>query len=174
METLLPGMSAALSLHPLFVHFPLAFWPTALLFMAVGLFFNKERVLAAGRIMLYLATASAVVALLFGFLAASELGHASAGHEFVHVHRNWMVTGTVLSVVASGVSLLFRNSTRPAARWGAAATLALTVAVTTLGADRGALLVYKYGVGTAISQSGPAATEDDSGTTQDHESEHGD
>ena len=117
METLLPGIDAVRNLHPLFVHFPLAFWPTALLFMAVGLLFNKERVVSTGRVLLYLATASALVTVLSGFLATSEMEHAASGEEFTHSHRNWMVTGTVLSVVAAAVSFFSRNSTRPAAHW---------------------------------------------------------
>lgn len=37
MERLLPGLAAAPNIHPLFVHFPIAFWLAALLFCCLAL-----------------------------------------------------------------------------------------------------------------------------------------
>ena len=36
MNDLLPGLELAPNVHPVFVHFPIALWPTALLFYALG------------------------------------------------------------------------------------------------------------------------------------------
>ena len=142
MEALMPGLSAADNIHPMLVHFPIALWVTSLLFWVLGRILKKDALLEAGRWTLWVGTLSAFATIATGFGAANGLGHDSAGHEFVHVHRNWMLASTAAAAVTSVVAYFKQE-----AWFLLAALLGITVGVTSLGADRGALLVFGYGMG---------------------------
>lgn len=169
LQDLLPGLDAAPNIHPMFVHLPLGLWPVALGFFVPGAVRNSERLLEVGRWMLYLATAAALAAAATGWLAADGLGHSSRGHDFVHIHRNWMLAATGLSATASVLVFLLRRTQSSARYWLQVAAVAITLAVATLGADRGAYLVFGKGVGVS-SQTGPQ--EQEKGGQPDHEHTH--
>ena len=145
----MPGLSAAANVHPVFVHFPIALLLVALLFELLGLLTENDDYLRSGRWLLYLGTLGAVVAAGTGFLATNEMGHDTAGHELVHVHRNFMLATTGLALVSSLVAFALRTTGSTAARWVQLLLLTVTVSIMTVGADRGAELVFRYGIGTA-------------------------
>lgn len=149
-ETVFPGLASALNVHPLLVHFPIALWPVALLLWALALVRGGEGLWQAGRWLLYLGTLGALAAAGTGLWAADQLGHDTPGHDLVHVHRNWMLTTTALSMASAAVAFAWSKRATPISRWLPFCALVLTVAVSVLGADRGALLVYRYGIGTSI------------------------
>ena len=148
MEDILPGLTSALNVHPMLVHFPIAFLVAALLFSCLSLWRRRESVATAGRWMLYLGTLGAVVAVVSGFVATSKMGHDTPGHDLVHTHRNFMIAATILAILTTGVTFAWRKSTRSIHRFVQLALLLGTVTVAALGADRGALLVYRYSIGT--------------------------
>ena len=155
MTTLFPGLLAAEDIHPLFVHFPVALWPTAAAFYAFGVFKDHQGALDAGRWLAYVGLAGAAAALLTGFLAADRLGHASAGHEHVHVHRNWMIAATVVVGAAAAVARWAATRVSPRLQGVALALLLAGVGVTMLGADRGARLVFEFGMGVSDQVAAP-------------------
>ena len=163
MEDVLPGLTSALNVHPVFVHFPIAFLVAALLFSCLSLWGRRESVVAAGRWMLYLGTLGAVVAVLSGFMATSEMGHDTPGHDLVHTHRNFMIVATVLALLTTAVTFAWRKNTAPIPRFVQLALLVVTVTVVGLGADRGALLVYRYSIGTR-GETPPASHHHDHGS----------
>ncbi len=148
MEVLFPGLSSALNVHPLFVHFPIVLWLTALLFWGLALWLERDVLWDMGRWLLYLGALGALAAVGTGLWAEEHLGHDSPAHDLVHVHRNWMLSTTGLGLVTAVVAFATRSRTSRGARWGLCGLLLLTVAVMTLGADRGARLVYGHGIGT--------------------------
>lgn len=170
MDSTLPGLVTAPNLHPIFVHFPIALWITALLFLAVGTFRQHENLLLAGRWTLYLGTASAVLAVGSGFWATNQMGHDSPGHDLVHVHRNFMLMATGLALVGTVLTFTWRRSDTPVRQWTQLAFLVAAVLVMTLGADRGAELVFHYGIGTTRAAL-PAASEHEH---DDHNHDHED
>jgi len=147
MDWLLPGLSLVPNVHPMLVHFPIAFWLGALLLSGLGVWRAKTGLFEVGRLLLHLGTLSGAVAIVSGYLAAAELGHSAPGHELVHVHRNWMIVASGLSLAISIVMFAFRNRHETRSRLAQVGLLAGLAAVVTLGADRGAALVYGYGVG---------------------------
>ena len=156
MTPLLPGLSGATDIHPLFVHFPVALWPTAAAFYAYGVFRDHEGARQTGRWVAYAGVLSAVAALGTGFLAADRLGHDSPGHDLVHTHRNLMIGATTLVLLASAAA---RAAVRGSARrlqFVALGLLLAGVLTTVFGADRGAHLVY--GVGLGVSKDAGAAS----------------
>jgi len=137
------------NVHPIFVHFPIALWPTALLLFALGLLRDEEQLFRMGCMVLYLATASALLALATGFWASQELGHDIPGHDLVHVHRNWMIAATSFGVITTLAAVAVRSQRTRLRPWVVTSLLLVTVVLTILGGDRGARLVFHYGIGTA-------------------------
>lgn len=149
LSELLPGLEAVSNVHPMFVHLPLGLWPTALGFFIFGAARHSERLLEIGRWLLYLATATAAAAAATGWFAAGQLGHGTPGHDFVHIHRNWMLVATGISALTSVLAFALRRSQSPSRHWLQVAAVAITLGVAALGADRGAYLVFGQGVGVS-------------------------
>ena len=149
--------------HPVFVHIPLVLWPLAALAWGVGLARKKDELLVAGRWLAHLALASALVTVVTGLRAEDSLGHDSPHHELVHVHKYFMLSTTALGAIASVLAHVVRKRADVKSRAAVSAALIVTVVVMTLGADRGALLVYRHGLGTHAPTGGqvePAEGED--------------
>lgn len=148
LQRALPGLASMRDVHPLVVHFPIALWSAALLFWIIGMMRTQETWLATARGLTLLALLGAAASVGTGLLAERGLGHDSSGHDLVHAHKYFMIATTALGALTTLVAYLTRKRGR---RWGWAwgSCLIVTVAVMTLGADRGGLLVYGHGVGTA-------------------------
>ncbi len=140
----LPGMNSAMNLHPMFVHFPIALIMTALLVDIMGLVLKKEQYGTFVRLLLNLGAVSAVVALYFGYQASDALGHDAPGHDFVHEHRDVMLWFTWLTV---GAAIAFHFLKMQKAVIFRVAVLVVLSALLVVGSDRGARLVYQYGMG---------------------------
>ncbi len=174
MNDFLPGISQALNVHPLFVHFPIALWSFSLLLWVLGQFLGRNELLNAGRWTLYAGTLGALVTLGTGYLAADGIGHDSVGHDLVHVHRDFMLWSVGLGLLTTVVAFFLRNRGTSKGQWAVTLGLFLTVGLTTLGADRGALLVYRYGIGTRAAMKSHGEEGDHGEETEEAEAhEHG-
>jgi len=153
---LFPGTLSMKNVHPLFVHFPIAYWTGALFveFLAV---LYKEELHKVARWLLYLGTFSAVATLATGFVAESTLAQETGGHHThspshtaIHTHRNWMVTSSIIGMLVSlHMFLIDRKRKWKRHRWGMLFEVTILVIMMALGADRGGRLVYTLGVGVA-------------------------
>lgn len=165
LEQVLPGIVNAPTLHPMFVHFPIALWASAGLFLLLGMLRRRDDLFTAGRWLLYLGAIGAAVAVATGLWAADALGHESSGHELVHVHRDFMLAASGLGVISAFGAAALRNRQNVAAKWGLTVLTLVTISILTLGADRGAALVFQHGVGVVVE---PRQAPDDA-----HDGEHG-
>lgn len=147
-EDVLPGLSAAPNWHPLFVHYPVVLWTIALPVFAIGIARKRDDLVALGRWLAHAAAASALVTVVTGLIAEDALGHDSPGHDLVHAHKYFMLSTALIGVATSVVMHLTRSRTDLKSRALGGGMLLITVVVMSLGADRGALLVYGHGVGT--------------------------
>lgn len=148
MDQLLPGFAHAPNLHPAVVHFPIAFWVAATGVWVIAGFASRDQSWRFGLWLHTLAVAAAALAVALGFWATEKMGHDSPGHDLVHNHRDLMLVATGLAVVVTALGWWRRDAGR---RWrlGLTAGSLILLAVVTLGADRGAELVFRYGVGVA-------------------------
>ncbi len=151
-ETLLPGLSGIQNIHPMFVHFPITFFFGALAMELVAIFVH-ERFHFVATWMLYLAVLSAVLTVTTGFLAMDQIatasgGHEAPGHEFIHIHRNWMVSVLTIGILLS-IYLFWINKKKKwiSQRWGLLLGLLLISVVLALGVDSGHRLVFEFGKG---------------------------
>lgn len=151
-ETVLPGLYAIQNIHPMFVHFPIAFFLGAFAMEGLAVL-RHEKFHIVATWMLYLCTLSAVVTATTGFLAMNQIatasgGHDAPGHEFIHIHRNWMVSVTTIGLLLSVYLFWINKKGRWSFhRWRFLGGLLLLSMLLTLGADRGARLVFEFGVG---------------------------
>ncbi|OSM04126.1 DUF2231 domain-containing protein [Magnetofaba australis] len=152
MEDLLPLVESQglfVTLHPMVVHFPIAYVATAIFSEAAWLITRKEGFRLTAQWLVFLGAGSALIAAGAGWVAAETLGHDSPGHDLVHDHRDVMLTFTALLTVVALALTAFKGFRRGAGRKWLAPLLVALVGVMGYGADKGGNLVYRHGVGGA-------------------------
>lgn len=145
-SSIMPGIAAMDNIHPMLVHFPIAF---LLAFFAIdfsGTLAKKSAWRAAASWFLFLGTIAAAFTVMAGFIAAGSVEHGENVHDIMEIHQKFGVSVLSLATVLS----IWRLKAGSAIH-GAANTLFLMLAailcvVMALGADLGGLMVYKYGV----------------------------
>jgi uncharacterized membrane protein len=141
---MLPGLKDALNYHPIFVHFPIVLWLAALLFQALALWRANEEMQRTAAWMLYLGTLAAVVAVLTGLAAENSVPPGDAMRA-VGIHETLMLVSTSLALALCMFAFFTRKNFTAQLRKLMLLGLAVLAVLLTIGADRGAQLVYGYG-----------------------------
>jgi uncharacterized membrane protein len=141
------------NLHPLVVHFPIAWWIGAVLVDLISLMFPRAAWANTTASVLYPAGAlSAAMTFLTGRQAAATVHMPGMAHPLVQEHWNWALVTLVLFVGVAGIRVSVALANPRSSRWVrmalAAAALAAMVSLFETG-ERGARLVYEHGVGAA-------------------------
>jgi uncharacterized membrane protein len=140
----LPGLKGMLNYHPLFVHFPIAFWLAALLFEVLAVARSSDEMHRTAARLLYLGTLCALAAVGTGLLAQDSVMEMGPEHDVMEIHETLML---ITTSVATGLCMLafFRrkNFTARLRKWFLAGLVVLGILLT-VGSDRGAQLVYQY------------------------------
>jgi uncharacterized membrane protein len=142
------------NLHPLVVHFPIAWLTAALIVDLISLVLPRAVWAETMAAVLYPTGAvSAFITYLSGRQAAATVLTPGMAHTLVLDHWNWALATTICfaSVAAVRMVFLFRHKT-PRFRTRAALTAAALAGMFLLfqTGERGARLVYEYGVGVSI------------------------
>ena len=150
---LLPGVQHLQNIHPLMVHFPIAFLTGAALFYFLGLVFQKNSLAITAFSLLILGAISAAAAAGTGLYAEEGVMISRS------VRENLLEPHETLMLVTAGLSLLlalWAVFARPFPRKGRAfflLFLLFLLGVMTVGTDHGARMVYDYNAGgSACSQ----------------------
>ena len=89
--------------HPVLVHFPIVLTMVAFALALLSTLLKPHRLAvqwaAAAHLALWLAAASAVVAVIFGWLAYNSVNHDDAGHVAMGIHRVWAISTACLLLV---------------------------------------------------------------------------
>lgn len=141
LKTLLPGLTEVPDIHPMLVHFPIVFLWGTFVFVVGSWFWKPDFFLSMGRWLFWLGLISLPITAGTGFLAVGGWG---GGH--VTTHRNLMLITTALAFVLFAVLRYVSNRQR-LYRVAMTVGLLIVLAFMTLGADRGAWLVYVEGSG---------------------------
>ncbi len=142
------------NLHPLVVHFPIAWLTAALIVDLISLVLPRTAWAETMAGVLYPTGAvSAWVTYLSGRQAAATVLTPGMAHALVLDHWNWALATTICFTGVAAVRLVFivRRKTPPF--WTRAALTAAALAGMLLlfqTGERGARLVYEYGVGVGI------------------------
>jgi uncharacterized membrane protein len=145
-SSIMPGIAGLDNLHPLLVHFPIAFLSA---FFALDLVGTISKNLESRRVatwLLYFGTVAALFTVIAGLIAAESVAHGQNVHEIMERHEQigisilstaillsiWRIKSGILPNGGANNFFLFLTS--------------LLCLLMMLGADLGGLMVYKYGV----------------------------
>jgi uncharacterized membrane protein len=146
-ENLLPGVKHLQNIHPLVVHFPIAFLVGAALFYGLAWILGQKTLATTALWMLLLGAISAGIAVGTGLYAGDGVMIArSVRAHLLGTHEHLMLTTLGLSVILAVWALI----ARPFPQRGRLLFVTLFVAllvVMTIGADHGARMVYDYNAG---------------------------
>ena len=148
----MPGEHGLQNIHPLLVHYPIAFLTGSILIYFLALIARRESLEWTGLWMLGLGAATAAAAVWSGLRAGDGVMLAPAVREHIlEHHKYYMLTAFALSTVLAGWSAI----ARPMPRRGRAVFLILLLAMGAIlakGADYGGWMVYGYNAGGSLPQ----------------------
>ena len=150
MHALLPGFRAALNVHPLFVHFPIALWLAALFFEILAVRRASDDWHRTAARLLYLGTLAGAITVLTG-LAAKDSVPSGPARAVMEIHEWTMLTTFSLAVGLCMLAFFARENFTARFRKLLLLGLVILAVLLTLGTDRGAQLVYQFG--TAVNWS---------------------
>lgn len=144
--TVLPGIANLENLHPLFVHFPIAFLLGFVCIEFAACIRHKQqwRELASG--LLYLGSISALFTVVAGLFAEESVDHGGNVHAVMEYHELFGFIILGLSVFLSIWRLLAKAQIKAEANILYLILSMFLAICVILGADLGGLMVYKHGV----------------------------
>jgi uncharacterized membrane protein len=145
-SAILPGIAGLENIHPLFVHFPIAFFSAFFLIDFLGATTKKSQWRYVASWLLYLGTISAIFTVIAGLIAADSVEHGEDVHALMERHEHIGIAILSLSLFLSAWRLKkwgLNSVTGNTAFLGLAGFLCVLLS---LGADLGGLMVYQYGV----------------------------
>ncbi len=145
-STIMPGVSSLVNVHPLVVHFPIAFLMAFFMLDLIGTIIKQDswRLVASG--LLYLGAIGAAMAVVAGLMAAGSVEHGDNVHLIMQRHKVFGFSILGLSVMLSIWRLLSAGIIKGSANIVFLVLAALLNGLVALGADLGGLMVYKHGV----------------------------
>jgi uncharacterized membrane protein len=144
---LLPGVQHLQNIHPLMVHFPIAFLTGATLFYFLSWIFKNEKLAFTAMMLLLLGIVSAAAAVGTGLYAEDGVMISlSVREHLLEMHEKMMLSVLGLSVVLTVWALIARPFPKKKRALFLFLFLVL-LGVMSVGADYGARMVYDYNAG---------------------------
>lgn len=147
LETLLPGVQHLQNIHPLVVHFPIAFLLGGALFYGLAWVSRNHTLATTAFFILMIGVISAAAAVGTGLYAEDGVMVSVSVREKLLEHHEYFMLATLgLSVVLA----IWAFISRPFPKRGRPVFLLLFLAllvIMTMGADYGARMVYDYNAG---------------------------
>ena len=145
-SSIMPGIAGMDNIHPLLVHFPIAFLSAFFALDLVGTISKNPESRSVATWLLYFGTVAALFTVIAGFIAADSVAHGQNVHDIMERHEQ-----IGISVFSTAILLsIWRIKSGVLPRGGAnnffLILSALLCLLMMLGADLGGLMVYKYGV----------------------------
>ena len=141
-----PGVGELANLHPLLVHFPIALFTGFVLLEMLSLISGSKELRIAGKWMLYLGTVGAFASVVVGLQGAEGVFHEGEVHKAMSDHRDYGLNVLTLGLLLSTWRLIHNRDFTGFARLVQNILGVLILVNLALGADIGAMMVYKYGV----------------------------
>jgi uncharacterized membrane protein len=141
---MLPGLKAMLNYHPLMVHFPIALWLAALLYAALSLWRSNDEWHRTAVRLLYLGTLGACAAVGSGWIAEKSVPLQGPVRDAFSVHETIMLITTSFAIGLCIYCFALRARFTKGLRSLLLVGLVVLAVLMTIGADRGAQMVYQY------------------------------
>lgn len=175
-SSLMPGIAAMDNIHPILVHFPIAFFFAFFIFESLGTWRKKLQWRYLASWFLFLGTIAAFFTVMAGLFAAETVEHNEAVHDIMERHEH--IGLWVLSIAVIMSIWRIKQWSRPAIEGSNALFIGLAGLLCLLisfGADLGGLMVYGYGVSVkqpAVSSNAVAPAEMEIGEGHHHHDGH--
>jgi uncharacterized membrane protein len=143
---LMPGISNMDNIHPMLVHFPIAFLSAFFALDVIGTLAKKQQWRYVASWLLYCGTVAAAFTVTAGFIAASTVAHGVEVHAIMERHEHFGVSVLSLATLLSAWRLKSGGVIQGGANSFFLILAALLCMLMMLGADLGGLMVYHYGV----------------------------
>jgi uncharacterized membrane protein len=139
-----PGFHAALNMHPMFVHFPIALWYGALLFELFAVLRKSDDWHRTATRLLYLGTLAGIITLFTGWQAENSAPPGPV-QTVIGIHETLMVISTSLAGALCIFAFFARKNFKAEFRRLMLLGMLLLAVLVAIGADRGAQMIYQYG-----------------------------
>ena len=144
---MLPGAQHLQNLHPLVIHFPIAFLMGAALLYVASWLLKSDRFAYSAFVVLVLGAASLVVAVATGLYAEQGvMVHLSVRTQLLAPHKRLMLVTAGLCAVLTGWAILARPFPKKW-RWLFLSLVLTMIVVMTVGTDFGGRMVFGYNAG---------------------------
>jgi uncharacterized membrane protein len=153
LEILLPGVQHLQNIHPLVVHFPIAFLVGAALFYFLSWIFRNQTFATTAFLLLIVGTLAAGAAVGTGLYAEEGvMVSRSVREHLLEPHETIMLVTLGLSIGLSVWALIARPFPKKG-KWIFLLLFLILLGIIAVGADYGARMVYDYNAGgSACSQ----------------------
>ena len=146
-ETLLPGVQHLQNIHPLVVHFPIAFLVGAALFYFMSWIFRNQTFATTAFLLLILGTLSAGAAVATGLYGEEGvMVSRSVREHLLETHEEIMLVTLGVGIILSVWAFMARPFPKKGRLLFLLVFLVL-LGIMTVGADYGARMVYDYNAG---------------------------
>ena len=145
-SAIMPGIAGMDNIHPLLVHFPIAFLSAFFALDVVATLAKKPHWRSVASWFLYFGTVAALFTVIAGLIAAGSVAHGEDVHAIMERHEHFGLSVLSLAVVLSIWRMKNGNLIRGGANSFFLILSALLCVLLLLGADLGGLMVYQYGV----------------------------
>jgi uncharacterized membrane protein len=146
LPTLFPGLAAMANVHPLLVHFPIAFLSMFFLLDMSACVLNKPIWRKTASWFLYFGAIFAGFAMLAGLQAASHVAHGEEVHNIMENHEHLGISIFCLAIGLSVWRILHKSVLEGGANLLFLFFAGILCLLLLFAADLGGLMVYKYGV----------------------------
>lgn len=147
-----PGAESLQNIHPLIVHYPIAFLTASVPIYLLAWILRRELLETFGFWLLGLGTVSAAVAVFTGWLGSEGVMIAPSVREHILVYHKWlMLAGFGLSALLTGWALLAPPMPRKGRVLFVLGIMVMTV-VLVKGADYGGWMAFGYNAGGSLPQ----------------------
>jgi len=136
-------------IHPLTVHFPIALMLAGAFFKALGVLKRNAALALASLWLLRLGCLAAVVAAVFGLIAAKTAPHVPSAWETLYDHKRLGIATAITSVLLWMIEEWRYRTSKPWLTWlGYLLWLAIVILIIATG-NEGGELVFTHGMGVA-------------------------
>ncbi len=143
---LLPGISSMANIHPLFVHFPIAFFTFFFIIDICGSLFSLQNWRKFAGWLLYIGTAMAAATVVAGLNAAHSIEHNDEIHLIMEQHEHLAFSGLILATLLSIWRIFSKSDIKGFANLIHCSLSVILFTLLFFTADLGGYMVYQHGV----------------------------
>ena len=140
------GLKQVFNVHPVFIHFPIALFPAALLLYSLGIVLKRRSWCVAGRAALYLAVAGTMISVVTGLMAEGTFPHNERIHHIMQTHKTIGLAIGLISLLLVPWSFLHKEQ-RPKGTFAFLFALLFINGLVLQNADLGGRMVFIEGAG---------------------------